>query len=84
MTESGEVDNVETSFEFCVVYVLNVDCLGPTKRRICRGPTSTHSLHLASSPVHTTLVVVVVVVVVVYCYCKFQLSRRLLNRNRVN
>ena len=53
VTESSEIDNVETSFQFCVVYVLNVHRLGPTKRRICRTPTSAHSLHLASSPVHT-------------------------------
>jgi len=50
LTECDEVDNVETSLQFGAVQVLNVHCFGPTNRRECRSPASTHSLHLASSP----------------------------------
>ena len=46
LTESDEIDDVETSLEFRVLQVLNVDRLGPTERRECRAPTSTQSLHL--------------------------------------
>jgi len=56
LTERDQVDNVEASFELRVVYMLNVNRLGPTERRPGRVPTSTYSLHLASTPVHVTQV----------------------------
>ena len=49
-TEGDEVENVETSFEFCVLYMIDVHSLGADERRQCFVPALTHLPHLALSP----------------------------------